>query len=440
MRKYLILGLTFLLIVAVAGFAAACGTSNATTTTAAPSGSTTSSQAVTTSQGATTSEAVATTATTAAPAAKSIKVGVVAFLGWPLGLETQKSIQVLTDQINLAGGLDVGGEKYKIELAVVDSKQQAEAARSGVEKLIQQDKVQFIVGDETSAGWLELTEAAKIPVVSMNPVPDIVAPKYNYSFQGSPVDCQFAEFYGWYAQNYPSVKKIMVATPDNEIGHISGGVAQQAGKAFGFEVTEVLYYPPDSTDFTAIAAKVKSSNPDGFVCQAGGPQSDALVLKAVVQSGYKGAVFQSAPLQSWYTSIFVPLDQLNGMVGNAYAVEQTDMSAAAKSFMDAYKAAYPKDLPEGTGSNMFAIILAGLQKAGTVDPDKVTEAIASGLEYESPLGMGKMMARPDQGNTRTVDTFLALSIKKIENGTASIVHVMTLDEAYGYVKQFYGWQ
>ncbi len=437
MRKYLILGLSFLLMVAMLGLAAGCGTTEETSTSAAPSASTTSSEAVTTSQGATTSEAVATTA---APAPKSIKVGVVAFLGWPLGLETQKSIQVMTDEINKAGGLDVGGEKYTIELAVVDSKMQAETARSGVEKLIQQDKVQFIVGDETCASWLELTEAAKIPVVSMNPVPDVVSPKYTYSFQGSPVNCQFAEFYGWYAKNNPTVKKIMVATPDNEIGHISGAVAQQAGKAFGFEVAEVLFYPPDATDFTAIAAKVKSSNPDGFVCQAGGPQSDALVLKAVVQSGYKGTVFQSAPLQSWYTNIFVPLDQLNGMVGSAYAVEQTDMSGAAKSFMDAYKAAYPKDLAEGTGSNMFAIILAGIQKAGSVDSVKVTEAIASGLEYESPLGMGKMMARPDQGNTRTVDTFLALSIKKIENGKASVIHVMTLDEAYGYVKQFYGWQ
>ena len=437
MRKYLILGLALLLAVAVVGFAAACGTSDETTTTAAPSSSTTTSEAVTTSEGVTTSEAVSTTA---APVAKSIKVGVVAFLGWPLGLETWKSIQVMADQINKAGGLAVGSDKYTIELVVADSKMNAETARSGVEKLIQQDKVQFMIGDETAASWLELTEAAKIPVISINPTPDIVSPKYNYSFQGSTLNCQFSSFYGWFAKNNPNVKSIIIAAPDSEIGHITVAIAEQAGKTFGFTVKESLYYPPDATDFTAVAAKVKSSNPDGFVCQAGGPQSDALVLKAVVQSGYKGVVFQSAPLASWYTEIFVPLDQLNGMVGSAYALEQAPLPPAAQQFMDGYKAMFPNDLPEGTGLNMFAILVAGLQKAASVDSTVVAQTIASELEYESPLGMGKMVARPDQGNTRTVDTCVGLGIKKIENGKASVIHVMSVDEAYGYMKQFYGWQ
>lgn len=428
MHRHHLAACVAVLIIFVLGAAALSGCGGTTTTTAPAVG------------GADTTTAPATGGadTTTAPAAptKSVKVGVVAWLGWPIGLGTQRSAEVMADTVNQAGGLDIGGEKYTVEVIAADDQNNAEGSRSAVEKLLSQDKVQYIIGDEFSGGWLQLTEEAKVPVVSVNPAPTIMDPKYKYSFQGSPLTSQFVEFYGWMAENKPEVKTVVCAFPDNQIGHIEADITDQAGKAFGFTVSEKLFYPPDATDFVAQAEKVKSANPDGFIAMGGGPASDLLVMKAVIQSGYKGALLQAAPVPNWATKAFISFDDVEGMISSAYALEADPMPAVAQVYWDAYMAKFPDDPPEPLGSNMVSILFAGLQKAGSVDPDAFAAAVGSGMTYESPLGPGQMIARPDLNNERTVDTVVALSIKQYAGGKVSVIHAMTVEEALGYMGTF----
>mgnify|MGYP001248375463 CR=1 FL=1 len=386
--------------------------------------------------GGTTATTSSSGATAAAGTAGTIKVGVVAWLGWPIGLGTQRSAEVMAEAVNAKGGLSVGGKKYSIQVVAADDKNNAETSRSAVEKLLQQDKVQFIIGDEFSGGWLSLTEAAKVPVISVNPAPTILDPKYSYSFQGSPLTSQFVEFYGWMAANKPAVKKVVCAFPDNQIGHIEADITDQAAKAFGFSVADKVFYPPDAKDFVAQAARVKAANPDGFIAMGGGPASDSLVTKAVIQSGFTGALLQSAPVPNWFTKAFVSFGDIEGMVSSAYALEASPMSAVAQDYWTAYTAKYPDDPPEPLGANMMSILLAGLQKAGAIDADAFAKAVGSGLTYESPLGPGVMVARPDLQNTRTVDTVVALSIKQYAGGTYKVIHAMTVAEATGYLAKF----
>jgi hypothetical protein len=80
-------------------------------------------------------------------------------------------------------------------------------------------------------------------------------------------------------------------------------------------------------------------------------------------------------------------------------------------------------------------------KAGSVDPEKVAAVLhQAGASYESPVGRGIMIKRPDLGNDTYVDTVVGLSIKKIEGGKATILHVMSPEEAYGYTKTSLGWK
>ena len=84
-----------------------------------------------------------------------IKVGVVSDFSFPLDVDYVKELKVLVDSTNANGGLDVGGTKYKVEVVSYDSKGSPETGRSAVQRLITQDKVNFILGDTTS-GWLAL--------------------------------------------------------------------------------------------------------------------------------------------------------------------------------------------------------------------------------------------------------------------------------------------
>ena len=87
------------------------------------------------------------------PSASVIKVGVVSDFSFPLDVDYIKELKVLVDNTNANGGLDVGGTKYKVEVVSYDSKGSPETGRSAVQRLITQDKVNFILGDATATGW-----------------------------------------------------------------------------------------------------------------------------------------------------------------------------------------------------------------------------------------------------------------------------------------------
>lgn len=371
---------------------------------------------------------------------KTIKIGTIAWEGWPMGLELQRGCQVAADVFNKKGGIDINGEKYKLEIVSVDSKFTQEGGRSAAERLVSRDKVKFIIGDETVDAWLSITESNKVLVICQTPNPDVTSSKYKLAFQGSTIPNQYQEFFGWYVKNVPSVKTFVMSYPDNRIGHFTADIADQLSSRFGFKVLDKVFYPPESTDFSTIATKVKAANPDAFAQFAGGPVTDSLVMKTVRLSGFKGQLVCPNPDPTEFIRRAVPLTEIEGMIGPAFAIEQEPMPPVAREFMDVYMAKYPRDYPEPTGGSMLYILATALQKAGSTDPVKVASVLRSGLSYESPVGLGRMISRPERGNNACVDTLVGLSIKRIQGGKASIVHTISPDEAYGYLKKAFGWK
>ena len=97
--------------------------------------------------------------------------GPAAFLGDP----ELKTLELYVDKLNAAGGL-LG---RKIELVAYDSTGDAEKARTFVKRLLEQDKVDIIVGGSTTGGTMAavpLVEAAGTPFISLAGAVVIVEP------------------------------------------------------------------------------------------------------------------------------------------------------------------------------------------------------------------------------------------------------------------------
>ena len=110
----------------------------------------------------------------AAAEGKSLKIGVLLGLGNPLGRDTQKLVEAVSEAVNKKGGLTIGGEKYLVQLILYDNKDSAETARAGAERLVFQDGVKFILGDTTADAWLPVTEANKVVAIVTTPSPAAV--------------------------------------------------------------------------------------------------------------------------------------------------------------------------------------------------------------------------------------------------------------------------
>jgi branched-chain amino acid transport system substrate-binding protein len=415
MKKLCILGLLIVSLLALP-FLAACG-DETTETTAAPAATT-----------------AAPTATTAAAATETLKIGAVVWTGWPLGYDMKRGVEVMAALDNAAGGIDIGGTKYQVEFIFIESNNDQATTMSAVNKLIYEDKVKYIVTDTMYPGAV-FAETEKNQVLSLTgcPIPTMFDPTYKYTFQGGTMMQATPEVAGWIAKNTPEMKTVDMAFPD-EAGGIGYAMGVKATlEAYGITVNEIKY-PVTSSDFSAIGTQVKADAPSAFIA-CGNSAMDALIYQAVVQAGYKGLLFSTTTVTYETLKTAVPVEALEGFIGGAWPVE---FDPAATDIAKEFKAKWIEmngkwDGPEIQLTAAYAALRAALTKAGATDVDAVAETLATGLTFEGPTGKGEMIPRNDMGISRTVDNISEFCIKKIENGTPTLLHMVTLDEGKSYL-------
>jgi len=401
--------------------------------------STQSTPAITSVQ-ATSASSVAPTSVSAAAStgleAKTLKVGLVAWFGWPLGLDQVHDTQVMIDMDNAQGGIDIGGEKYKIELVAYDSNRTQATEISAVNRLIFEDKVKFIMGDGTFiSSWLQTAEDNKVVSLAGSDSLANLDPKWKYAFDPMG-NSNYPVTMAWFAKKYPDlVKNFALALPDNQGGHFMESILGTPAQIMGAKMT-YIYYPTTQSDLSSLGTKVKTLNPEVFCATGGGPIADGLAMTAAWQSGYRGQYFMCSQSPLGSMAKVMPAEALEGMINGAEATEfDPTLTAEAQVFKDAYAARYSQWDEPIMVTGFYGCLRAGLQAAGTTDTEKVAQVIGNGLKFNTPTGVYQMIARPDLGNERTVDAVYTMYFKTIKNGKAELIESMPPDQVYDILKQ-----
>lgn len=373
------------------------------------------------------------------PEQKTLKIGVVEWLGWTVGLDRVRATEVVAYKVNNEGGLDIGGEKYNIELILYDNNNDQAATNAAVNRLIYEDKVKFILGGSSLVDpYLPTTEENKVIVVASTMSPVIVSPEIQYGFEGVAMIGQTIVSWGKFMSDYPDKKTVACAYPDHEGGHSMSDFTAAVLGRYGLDVTNE-FYPPEAQDLSAVGTKVKTMNPDLFSVAGGGPVLDGLALKAVRQAGYTGLCFAPQPMPTEILKQVVPVDVLEGLIAGASPTEfEPALTDAAKEFKDAYIAKNEKwDFPELRTFDVWSCLTAALQQAGSLDTDEVAAVISNGMKYEGATGSFQMVPRLDLGNSRTTDSVMSYYLKEIVGGEPTLIGTASLDEAASYFTDFF---
>lgn len=373
--------------------------------------------------------------------AKTLKIGAVTNLTWPLGVGFKKYLDVIVPIYNKEGGLVISGERYNIELILHDTKGNAETGRAAVERLVHKDQVKFLLGDETVDAWLPLTEANKVLVAVQTPSPSIYNPKLNYCFEGSYLQTSAPSVWGWFTENYPQMKTVSCAHPDNMIGRGEHNKATKLSGGFDQKVLDALFYPTDTTDFSAIATKIKRSNPNFFTTAGGGTVNDSMLFKALYEAGWRGRILSYVGVNLRAIAKVISLDMVEGMIGGSSDVFQLEsLPPQAKKVKDAYIAKHGEwDNPSVIYWSEWDAVINALKQAQSLDTDKVAAVLANGMQFEAVLGPAKMVARPDFKNNRTVSMLTTIYMLEILGGKLKTIGTVSLDAGYRYNKKFYNW-
>lgn len=399
------------------GVLAGCGGGAATTTTAA---------GVTTTAGAT---ATTAGATTTLGARQVIKIGNLTDFAIPPLVNTRKALEAVVEGVNGDGGWTVGGTTYTLELISYDTKSDPNTARSAVERLISQDKVNVIFGDMTASNWASETEAAKVLALVGTPLTDVYKPEFKYTYVTSKLPTEAPVRLGYLpAYAGKPIGKYVLIFPDDPPGQNQMKDTTATLEALGSSF-EVVTFPASTTDFSAVATKAFSLNGDCVII-GGSPMMFGQMYRALKAAGFPGFVTITAEVSLGELNTLIPLTELDGTVLGLMSWDTETPNPVCKEVVGYYAKKYGKWDDPSFDIDTFYAFKAALFAAGAADNDKMAEALGGGLQFDGPHGASKMMPRADAGvSDRTVCLIMEYSDATLQGGKAVNFKTVSLAEA-----------
>jgi len=230
-----------------------------------------------------------------AVAQEPIKIGFVSTFSGPtavIGNDMRNSFELALDHL----GRKMAGKP--VEVIYEDDQQKPEVGKQKTEKLIQSDKVDFVVGyiwSNVLLASLKPVVDSKTFLIGANAGPHQIAGELcsPYFFSTSWQNDQTPQAMGLY-MNQKNVKTLYLLGPNYAAGKdmLAGARSTFKGKIIGQELTKW----PGQLDFSAELTKVKAAKPDAvFVFYPGA--AGVQFLNQYAQAGLKGTI----PLYTAFT-------------------------------------------------------------------------------------------------------------------------------------------
>ncbi len=231
-----------------------------------------------------------------AHAADAIKIGVVLPLSGryaSAGQGNKRGIDLVVNEINKGGGIKaLGGAQ--IQLVVADDASDQVTTSQEARRLINQEKVSFILGPYATPegeAIAPVAERGSTGVLSTQSSFDgLFQRNYRFFSSVSMVSSQFglayADFVAWLNKEHAGgIKTVAITFPNNDYGQIASKAASERLTRDGIKVLESFGFPPNASDLTPIVQRVKNLNPDAIV-SIGYLQDGLLLHRARVAQDY----------------------------------------------------------------------------------------------------------------------------------------------------------
>jgi len=336
------------------------------------------------------------------------------------GVLTKEGYEFWKDYVNAHGGIKTGGKTYKVDIQYADDETNAQTSAKLVEKFINQDHVNFILGpygSATSFASAAVTERYKVPMVEGNGSSEkIFSQGFKYIFAVLSPAKRYLEGVIDMALHQKVKPKTVAIVAANDLfsTEVASGAAAYA-TSHGMTVVYNNKYPADTTDVSSIVSAIKAANPDLIL--NGGHLQDALLL----QKSFKE---QNVLAKAYAYSVGPDTPDFRKALGNDanYVFGGTQWSPTAKyrgapgfiSTSAEYAKQFEKKyghVPDYHNAESTATCLAfqyAIQNAGSLDPQKVRDALAA-LNVVTFYGILKF-------DDRGINVFKPMAVNQIQKG------------------------
>ncbi|MFQ5775293.1 MAG: ABC transporter substrate-binding protein [Kiloniellaceae bacterium] len=317
-------------------------------------------------------------------AADTIKVGHLTprtgFLG-QLGEYGVRGAQLAVDEVNAAGG----AMGRKVDFVTEDSVNPGVAVTK-VQKLVERDKVSFLIGEISSAsGGAIMEQAKRLKTLYVNSGCNSDAlrgAKCNrYTFHVEGCNTMYTKTIGqWQVrQNLIRGAKWYMLTADYAFGHDLFRVSSRFLKQNGGTVVNNDMVPTNTPDYSSYILKIRQAKPDFvYINLAGVDQTTFLKQYREYGLPYKvaGGVMDTVPF--WAAG----LESLSGYWQSLW-YHHLD-TAGSRRFTQAYQKRYggPPDNQAWGDYIGIKIVLQAMEEAKSTDPNKLIEHFEKGAKFD----------------------------------------------------------
>ena len=305
----------------------------------------------------------------------------------PEGIKQQEGYNLWAEQANKAGGITVGGKKYKVEIVYADYQSNTPRAVQTTEQMITQDNVNFLFGafgSGAAKAASTVSEKYKVPTLAAAASSSQVYDQgYKYLFGTfTPNDTLTTPLTQIIKAQAPDVKKVAILARNDLFPLAIAQEMEKSAKANGMEVVYFEKYAIGTLDHSAALSQIKSLSPQwifitGYVNdlllvrkQMVDQQMKAPVVTMIAGPAYRDFIVSAGETAENLTSAswWHPAEEYAGkdIFGTT--------SNFVKLFHDKYK--YDPDYGQASAAVCGALFQLAIEHADSLDRDKVRDELA----------------------------------------------------------------
>jgi len=356
-------------------------------------------------------------------------------LGAPLGLTgsltkesalTKQGYDLWLDWINKQGGINVDGTKHPVKIKYYDDTSNANQSAVLMQKLITEDKANFLLGPYGSAATATdaaIAEQNQIPMVEANgAAQSIFNQGYKYTFGVlSPANKYLQGVVDMAATLNPKPTRIaMLSADDNFSLEVAQGIVDYAPSK-GMQVVLYKKYKNGATTLTAEVQAARGATPD-IVLNSGHLAEAIAIHKAAKEQKLNAKIFAYSVGPSTPDFIKSLGKDANFVYDGSQWTPQVKYQPAfylsVADYVAAYKAKYPdQGDPDYHVAESTAACLAlqrAIENAKSLDPKKVRDALAA-LDVTTFYGQIKF-------DSRGINIYKPMVVEQIQDGAHHTVY------------------
>jgi branched-chain amino acid transport system substrate-binding protein len=306
----------------------------------------------------------------------------------PEGEKLKMGYELWREEIEKRGGISVGSVKHKVKLVYSDYQSQTPRAVQLAEKLISSDRVHFLFSPFGSGAIKAASSVAEKYGVPM--MASTASSKEVY-------DQNYKNLFGLYTPNdtlsepiatlvkakFPDVLRVAILARNDLYPLALAGEFKKSAESRGLQVVYFEKYTIGTLDHAAAITQIGAAKPNWII--ATGYINDLILIRqqmadqkisAKVITGINGPQYQE-----WIDAV--------GAVGNGVTTaswfhssvryKSDDLFGDTQTFVKLFTAKYRSepDFTQASGSAIGVILQMAIEKAGSLDRDKVRNVLAN---------------------------------------------------------------